>query len=763
MKKIIILMGLLSFYITTNAQEYILARFSSKENIPVITYSETSKSYQVSFNDPAINKLFSGYVVTKFTKAFPHAHLVDHPLAPKLDRVYKIEVQTGVRKLYTSLLEIKSSLFEIPVEIQEYPKLLYQPNDYNNIYHTALRGSATTTLEFIHAPEAWDITHGNNVLIGIIDVPMVRTTHEDLQANINASYVAPWDPATVGTDPGDYWFHATMVGTSAAGVTDNGLGIASIGFNSKLNFYDYLDPYDNIIQAAMDGCKIINNSYTTGSTYSQNSQDVINMVHDVYNPFIVAGAGNGNNNTTTLYPASYKNVVSVSSVGYMPRTATTDPNFMYNWEDVHDLWPYIPSTWPGNTFNHTDSVDICAPGYYVYGANPVASDNAYKVSYGTSFSSPIVCGTAALMLAVNPNLVPEDIEDIIKSTAADVYEQPENLRYLNKLGSGRLNAGAAVKLAQTWPAGSGIYVYKPDKPTDIKWFEILSDGVNTTQTETSCGATSNPSMCNTGFRLEVVAPSLSQSFKWLIFYEESGTTITKSIKYGNSIVLTRGVDYPAVNNSNGLLRVCVRAQDILPGLYYYEEMAYNCLGTSCSYPCPSDITITGSYSTALTESATWVKTSGQTTISPTTSVKLDANPVSGYVLLKPASTSDYVVSSPSNSSGVFVIQGYNGCVAGSPAKQFVNNTPAHPEVNSHPEKTERLVIYPNPSNGVFNVFFSAKVTKIKVTDIWGNTVIEKNETNNSYDKIDLSSKSSGMYIMLITEAGVTTKTKIVKL
>ena len=322
MKKIIIIMGILSFYLTTSAQEFILARFSSVENVPKFKYSETSKSYTLIFNDAEINNIFSQYIVTNFSKAFPDAQKVNHPLASKLNNVYQIEVKSDIRKLYDALLKSNSNLFEIPVELQEKPKLLYQPNDLANIYSTPLRGSAEITLNFIHAPEAWDVTHGNNVLIGIVDVPMVRTTHEDLQANINVNNVGTWDPVVAAGDP-ETWFHATMVGTSAAGVTDNALGISSIGFNSKLNFYDYLNPYNNILKAAIDGCKIINNSYTTGSIFSQNNQDLINMVHDVYHPLIVAGAGNGSNNTTTLYPAAYKNVISVTSVGYMPRTTTT--------------------------------------------------------------------------------------------------------------------------------------------------------------------------------------------------------------------------------------------------------------------------------------------------------------------------------------------------------------------------------------------------------------------------------------------------------
>jgi len=79
-------------------------------------------------------------------------------------------------------------------------------------------------LDMIQASCAWTITKGNpNILIGIADTEF-ETTHDDLKNKIAGIY----GPVSGGNH------HGTIVASVAAAETNNGVGMASVGYNSML-------------------------------------------------------------------------------------------------------------------------------------------------------------------------------------------------------------------------------------------------------------------------------------------------------------------------------------------------------------------------------------------------------------------------------------------------------------------------------------------------------------------------------------------------
>ena len=109
--------------------------------------------------------------------------------------------------------------------------------------------------------------------------------------------------------------HGTAVAITAAGATNNGVGISSIGYDTKLALYQM--NFDEVLAASYAGARVINMSWTSSCDFQQYAQDVIN---EVYNngTFLVASAGNGtscNGPLSFVYPASYDHVFSVTSVG----------------------------------------------------------------------------------------------------------------------------------------------------------------------------------------------------------------------------------------------------------------------------------------------------------------------------------------------------------------------------------------------------------------------------------------------------------------
>ncbi len=94
--------------------------------------------------------------------------------------------------------------------------------------------------------------------------------------------------------------------------------------------------------------------------------------------------------------------------------------------------------------------------------------------------------------------------------------------------------------------------------------------------------------------------------------------------------------------------------------------------------CPSNVAITGFYDTPITESSNWIVSSGQTTISYTDNVRLDANPLTGYIELRAFGSNDFF-SAQSVSNGAFVAEALDGCDGlipyklGSSSDDFVDN------------------------------------------------------------------------------------------
>lgn len=83
-------------------------------------------------------------------------------------------------------------------------------------------------------------------------------------------------------------------------------------------------------------------------------------------------------------------------------------------------------------------VDLAAPGVKVISIVP---GGAATASSGTSFAAPHVAGVAALLLSVEPNLSPEGVAEILRSTAEDLDFPGKD----PSTGFGLVDAAAAVQ------------------------------------------------------------------------------------------------------------------------------------------------------------------------------------------------------------------------------------------------------------------------------------------------------------------------------
>lgn len=349
---------------------------------------------------------------------------------PKLLRTLELEFDQAA-----AIDQLLARLNQVPVleyaEKVPLDRIDFVPND--SLY-TLYNGQQNWNwhLDLIQADKAWDITHGSAAIkVAIVD-NAVWVDHPDLTGKIVAQRDTYYNtnnanPPTSG-DPLE-WSHGTHCAGLAAGSTNNGIGIASVGYDVSIiavksaanNNANSIYGYTGIQWAANNGADVISMSWG-GSGYSQSNQNIINTIHNM-GIVLVAAAGN-DNVTTPHYPSAYTNVISVASVDY--NDAKSDFS------------------------NYATSVDLSSPGG-ISSPGPsgllsttfnTSNFGNYDILQGTSMACPVVSGLAGLILSVNPALTPDQVEAIMKNNADDISAQNPN--YTGMLGAGRINAFRAI-------------------------------------------------------------------------------------------------------------------------------------------------------------------------------------------------------------------------------------------------------------------------------------------------------------------------------
>ena len=95
--------------------------------------------------------------------------------------------------------------------------------------------------------------------------------------------------------------------------------------------------------------------------------------------------------------------------------------------------------------NYGNWISLAAPGTNIL---TTMDGGGYGYWFGTSFSSPIVAGVAALCLAVNPSLTNAALVTLLEQTADDIGNPGKD----SSFGWGRINAYRAVRAASPIPA-----------------------------------------------------------------------------------------------------------------------------------------------------------------------------------------------------------------------------------------------------------------------------------------------------------------------
>lgn len=253
----------------------------------------------------------------------------------------------------------------------------------------------------------------------------------------------------VGGGPdGPYYEHSTEVVGLIAAERNNKIGIDGIAKNVKImpvSISANGDEYDKDIALAIryavdNGAKIINMSF--GNDFSLHEDWVLNAIKYAAenNVLIVCSAGNSSRNLNKnrfRYPTDMKNKKEVSD------------NFIVAGSTSYMLDKNLLS-WFSNYGNI--NVDLFAPGEKIYTTLP---DNEYHFNSGTSLSSAITSGVAALLWSYKPTLTAAQVKTILMGSGVEyklevtVSDNPETCKPFGKLSkSGKiLNAYNALLMA----------------------------------------------------------------------------------------------------------------------------------------------------------------------------------------------------------------------------------------------------------------------------------------------------------------------------
>jgi len=341
----------------------------------------------------------------------------------------------------------------------------------------------------INVSGAWDKSTGTGINVAVIDTGY--RPHADLAGQILQGYdfIASTSIANDGngrdsdaSDPGDWTpagscssgtpahdetssWHGTHVAGTIAARTNNGAGIAGIAYNAKIVPARVLgrcggytsDIADAIVWASggsvngvpanANKARVLNLSLGGSGSCDSTTQNAINGARS-RGAVVVVAAGNANVDASTSSPANCAGVIAVAAVGRGGGKASYS--------------------------NYGSVVDVAAPGgdsgagilstLNSGTAGPASDSYAYYV--GTSMATPHVAGVAALMLAANPNLTPDQVEATLKSTARAFPAACAGC------GAGIVDAQAAVNAA----LAAGSSTPTPAPTPAVTWTACANEG-----------------------------------------------------------------------------------------------------------------------------------------------------------------------------------------------------------------------------------------------------------------------------------------------
>ena len=376
--------------------------------------------------DPPLEQpnFIRGEVIVRYHKDLDESSESDVLERHSLDRIRRFE---QVRVDHVSIRDARDVLAKI-AELEQDPDVLYAepnylyyarelPDDFTNrqwwLHNDGSYGKVDADID---APEAWEISKGSHSVVVAVTDTGLDWDHPDIYDNlwVNSGEVQNngvdddgngytddiigWDFYSGDNNPDDDDGHGTHVAGAVGAVGNNGTGVSGVNWNVSIMPLRIMGPQGASTSASVaaieyavnNGARVINASWG-GPGYSHAIRDAIAYANEHEVLFVTASGNDGrNSDQMSNYPNNYDqpNIVSVTST---------------DWNDrMSDFSTYGATT-----------VDLAAPGSGIYSTY---RGGGYQYLDGTSMSSPIVAGAAALALSVDPGLTVHELKDLMMGT-----------------------------------------------------------------------------------------------------------------------------------------------------------------------------------------------------------------------------------------------------------------------------------------------------------------------------------------------------------
>ncbi|UCG33153.1 MAG: S8 family serine peptidase [Phycisphaerales bacterium] len=310
----------------------------------------------------------------------------------------------------------------------------------------------------INAESAWAVSDGSGTVIGIVDDGL-EINHPDLAGNHDNSLGYDYNDNDPDPSPTCYQNHGTGVAGLAAARGYNGTGVVGAAPLATLAGIRLLGAAHTDVQEGLalqhraDAISIYNNSwgpYDNGTVKQGPGVSAAAAIETGINEgrggkgcVYVWAAGNGGLSNDNVNYDGYAN--SRYSIAI---TSITDGDIKPNYtERGACIMASAPSAGGSSYLTTTDNSGSCGG---------TAGD--YRDTFGgTSGAAPQGAGVVALVLAANPQLTWRDVQHVLVNSVAKNHAidygwavNGAGHEYNHKYGFGRLDALAAVQLAQSW-------------------------------------------------------------------------------------------------------------------------------------------------------------------------------------------------------------------------------------------------------------------------------------------------------------------------
>jgi len=421
--KTILTVGLAVFLLATQSQVIRVTKANNGNTSGLQEMAETARMKPIAVSGRLLVKYRAGVSSRRRNSLTMVAGARADREIPGLG-VHVVELADGAdEETYARDLRMQPEVEFVEPDYLCYPVSTMEPDDpmYSSQWH----------LPAISCPTAWGMTTGSDqITIALCDTG-VDATHPDLASKL----VPGWNVVDNNSDTSPVASHGTWTAGTAAATGNNSIGVASPALNclimpvrvSSLSSGAAMqsDLAEAVVWAADHGARVASVSYMGAANSTM--MDAGRYIQSKGGVLVMAAGNTG----------TYNSALDTADIIVVSATAQGDSLAGFTTTGAY--------------------IDLSAPGSSILTTAP---GNAYQAVSGTSFSTPLVAGAIGLMLSINPNLTPAQIDTILKVTADDFGPAGWDPGY----GWGRLNVGRAISVIE------GMITGAPDSTPPVVGF-----------------------------------------------------------------------------------------------------------------------------------------------------------------------------------------------------------------------------------------------------------------------------------------------------